>query len=163
MISLEEKKLRQALVRGAELMMENGLGDWKVSLQNKRTALADCNKRAKTIRYSKHFLRVAEKEQFEGVTLHEIAHALVPAHVGHGAEFVEKCIEISPNADYAKRSVKIFVFKYTMTCPECGVTGGVNRKRTGTCARCLRDRNKEVDFVLTENKPTIKLWSAATP
>lgn len=158
--ALTEKKFRQAILEGAKLMQEHGLGHWRIDLQNKRTSLADCNVAKKVIRYSKHFLKIADKDQFIGVTLHEIAHALLPVGAGHGPEFIALCESISPNSDYARAAVEnVPVNKYTITCPRCGISGRLNRKKKRTiCAKCLRKYNEEVSFVVEENVLEVKLW-----
>ena len=154
---LEEKKLHQAILRGAQLMIDNGLGDWTLKLQNKRSALADCDRTRKTIRYSKHFIRVATPDQFDGVTFHEITHALLPKGTHHGPEFVKKCIEISPNADYAKRSVNVNLWKFDITCPECGTKGGSNKKKLSLCRVC-HENGKTSHFVYKEALPIVTVW-----
>ena len=157
MISIEEQKMRTAILTGAQIMIDNGLGDWKLKFSNRRTALADCSIRRKTIRFSKHFVMVADKDQFVGVAFHEVTHALLPKEVHHGAEFVRKCIEISPNADYARRSVELPICKYKLTCPECKIEGGCNRPTTGICRRCNK-AGKRTELLLVKNILKIVEW-----
>jgi predicted SprT family Zn-dependent metalloprotease len=132
----EEEKLREAVLVGAKILIEQGLNDWKIKLSNKRTTLADCNRTRKTIRFSKHFVKVASKDEFIGVAYHEVAHALLPTWTHHGPEFVKKCIEISPTPDYATRNHPVPIQKFNTVCPECGTKGGSNRKRNGICRPC---------------------------
>lgn len=159
-MTLEDKKFSQALVRGAELMMQNGLSDWKVKLHNKRRVLADCSHTTKTIRYSKNFLTIATKEQLEGVTLHEIAHALVGTHHGHDIVFKRKVIEIGGNQNYASASVTdpVSTHKYNLTCPECGAVSKSNRNRAYICGKCSREKGERVHLVATENVLVIVPW-----
>lgn len=153
----EEEKIRQAILRGAQHMVDQGLGDWTLKLSNRRAALADCNNRRKTIRYSKHFLVIADENQFDGVTFHEIAHALLPAGVGHGPSFVKKCKEISPVEGYAKRGVELGIGKYKMTCPNCGVTGTSNKTRISFCKSC-HENGVVSRFVFEKNKLRVTVW-----
>lgn len=158
-VTAEEKKMRQAVLRGAQLMIDNGLGDWTVKLSNTRKSLADTNSHRKTIRYSKHFLRVTDKATFDGVTMHEIAHALVGAGHGHDNVFKAKVREIDPVNCFddmvVPNEVKISV--YRLECPECGTEGGCNRKRTGICANCYKE-GKKVDMVLKKNPLKLVSW-----
>ncbi len=147
-----EEKLQAAVVRGSQLMIQHGLSDWRVQLQSKRTVLADTARFQKRIRYSKHFIKIATQEQFDGVTLHEIAHALVGAGHGHDAVFKKKVIEIGGDNMYAQRSVNIQIYKYQLSCPSCEATGGCNRVRSGLCRKC------SVPLVISENIANIIAW-----
>lgn len=155
-----DTKYRQALVRGSELMIEHGLGDWIVGLHNKRRVLADCDNKYKTIRYSTYFLQAADKDQFERVTLHEIAHALVGSGHGHDKIFKAKVREITPGRAYDTTSVPdpMGVFKYKLVCPSCGLEGGRNRINVypPICTRCSGDTT--VEFIVTLNKINLKVW-----
>lgn len=158
-MTTEEKKLRQAVLKGAQLMVDNGLGDWKINLHSSRRALATCYAFTKTIKFSKHFVMVSKEDQFEGVTLHEVAHALVGPRHGHGKVFKEKCIEISPTPDYAKAQLNgaIDILKYELSCPECGATSRANRNRHWICSKC-KDNGKQVRFLIKERKLAVNLW-----
>lgn len=155
----KEKKFEQALLVGAELMVEHGLGDWKIGAHNKRRVLADCVSRKKTIRYSRHFLTITSKEDFIGVTLHEIAHALVGAGHGHNSVFKKKVREISPNDNYSGANVSkpILTHKYDLVCPECGVTTRSNVNKKYFCSKCTT-AEKKVPFTMTENTLQVVVW-----
>ncbi len=156
---MEETKLRQALLLGAEMLIEHGLGDWTVGLHNKRKVLADCNNNRKTIRYSKNFIKVAEKDQFQGVTLHEIAHALVGAGHGHDRVFKRKVLEISPNAEYSHANVEnpVHTHKYNLVCPECGTASRSNSNRGYICGRCSKE-GKRIPLEVSENVLQVIVW-----
>lgn len=155
--TLEEQKLRVAILRAAELLIENGLGDWKIKLNRKRLALAETYYADKTITFSKYFVKMADKEQLEGVTLHEATHALLGPGHGHGDKFVKKCTEISPNTDYAKATSKVPILKYILTCPECGISGGNNKASEVYCIKCW-DNDKTVKFNVEKNKIEVRMW-----
>lgn len=158
-MEVKEKKYQDAILRGAELMIENGLGDWKIKLQKKRTVLADCNYATRTIRYSEHFITVATKEQFEGVTLHEIAHALVGRGHGHDAAWKKQCVAISPDAVYAKSKADVPIPKYKLTCPSCKYEGGANRiTRKRYCGRCFNRKREMVEFNVAPNILQVFAW-----
>lgn len=151
------EKFKMVLERSADLFLENGLSDWKFKMNNSRSNLAETFHSDKTISFSKSFLLVADKEQFEGVTLHEIAHALLGPGFGHGDEFIAKCTEISPNADYAKISTNVPIRRYILTCPSCGISGCHNRKRDYYCVPC--EQNGEmVKFDIKVNKIEVEMW-----
>lgn len=151
-----EKKLRVAVLEAAKLLSDNGLGDWQLKLNNKRTSLAETDHTEKTIHYSKHFLVVADREQLTGVTLHEAAHALVGQGHGHNEVFVKKCKEISPNEDYAQRAVSIPLRKYILTCPKCGQTGSNNLNKPRYCGKCFNNNKEMVAFDIKENKLKVR-------
>lgn len=147
MLTTEEQKLAQSLLISTQLMIANGLDNWTVKLHTRRTVLADCYYSQRAIRYSRYFLTVATKEQIEGVTLHEIAHALVGTGHGHDRKWREKSLEIGSGTVYAKSKVNIPVHKYKLTCPECGKESGANRMRRGYyCNSCWRSTKKMVSL-----------------
>ncbi len=148
-----EQKLQAAVVRGSELMIKHGLGDWRVQLQSKRTVLADAAYFQKRIRYSKYFIKVATQEQFDGVTLHEIAHGLVGPGHGHDAAFKRMALSIGADPAYAERKVDIQIYKYQLSCPKCDLSGGCNRVMSGLCRHC------SVPLIITENVLPIALWA----
>lgn len=158
-MTAEEKKMRQAVLKGAQLLVDNGLGDWKINLHSSRRALGTCYQWTKTIKFSRHFVLVSTEEQFEGVALHEIAHALVGSKHGHDKVFKQKCIEISPTTDYASSKAKtgIDIMKYDLLCPECGAKSKSNRNRHWICSKC-KINGKEVRFLISERKIVANLW-----
>lgn len=159
-MTAEDKKYAAALVRGAELMMEHGLHDWTVKLHNKRRVLADCSHVTRTIRYSKNFLKVTTKAQLEGVTLHEIAHALVGQHHGHDAVFKRKVIEIGGDTGFTGANVAdpVHTHKYNLVCPFCGAKSKSNRNRAYICGKCSRDKGERVKLLVTENILEVRPW-----
>lgn len=154
-----ETKYKAALVRGAEHMIAHGLLDWRVKLHNKRKVLADCNNRTRTIRYSKHFLKIATPDQLDGVTLHEIAHALVGPGHGHDAVFKRKVREISPTTKYVGANVEepIMTHRYNLECPECGSTSRTNVNKRYICGDCNKKGNR-VPFIVKENILQVVGW-----
>lgn len=156
----KDQKYSQALIRGAELMMKHGLKDWTVKLHSKRRVLADCGYRSRTIRYSKHFLMIATPEQLEGVTLHEIAHALVGPGHGHDLVFKQKVIEIGGDPNYSHKSVDgiKMPYKYNLECPECGSTSHSNFNKKYICGHCDRE-GKLVPLTITLNVLEVTPWA----
>lgn len=154
----KEKKFNDALLLGAQLLIDHGLGDWRVGAHNKRRVLADCNNRTKTIRYSKNFLTIATKEDFIGVTMHEIAHALVGPGQGHGPVWKRKAQEICPKG-FTSANVEnpVNTHKYDLVCPECGTKSRSNVDKNYACRKCTT-YEKRVPFIVTENKLQVVLW-----
>lgn len=153
----EEEKLREAALVSAEIMLKHGLGKWTLKLSDKRTTLADCSSSKQTIRFSRHFLKVASKDEFIGVIYHEVAHALLPSWVHHGPQFVKKCIEISPTPDFATRNHPVDIHRFKTLCPECGTEGGCNRKRRAICLPCSR-QGKRISVSYALNNLAILAW-----
>lgn len=158
--TLEKTKLEVAMLKAIELMQANGLGSWKIDINNKRSSLAETYYRTQTIMFSKHFVLVSSQEQFVGVTYHEIAHAILGKGHGHDKEFKDLCAKISPNADYAQRSVDIGnpIRKFILECPDCGYSGSTNSKKTRYCANCWKEKKEMVAFVKKENELKVKMW-----
>lgn len=154
----EEKKIKQAILEAAQHLVDNGLSDWKMKLNNKRTTLAETYHKDRSITYSKQFLLVATKEQLIGVTLHEATHAILGKGFGHGPEFVKKCIEISPNADYAKHATDVPIRKYILTCPTCGYSGSNNVGKERYCGRCWQRDGTASKFEVKENVLKVNVW-----
>lgn len=155
---LEVEKLNTAVLKSANILVANGLGDWKIKLNNKRSTLAETHYRNNTIMYSRHFLLVADKDQFLGVTLHEVTHALLGKGHGHDREFKKLCTEISPNPDYAQRSVDVPIRKFLLECPKCGYKGSTNVAKDRYCGVCWKDRKETVIFDRKENLLKVKMW-----
>jgi ribosomal protein S27AE len=154
---LLEKKLKLAILKGAELLKEQGLGDWKIKLNRKRAVVAQTDHPSKTIFFSKYFVMVADKEQFVGVTLHEATHALLGRGKGPGREFVELCTKISPNDKYAKRGVSLSIRKYLLTCPECGQMGSMSTMADRYCGQCSMEGGI-VKFDVSLNQLKVRMW-----
>lgn len=158
-VTLEDKKLEQAIIFGAQLIQKAGIGHYKIKTHNRRRALADCNSYFKVIRYSNHFIKVATKEQFEGVTLHEIAHALVGGMHGHDMTFKAKCRELGADENYIGCRAKGVILppRYVLTCPDCGATSRSNVKKNYICSEC-KNEGKSVNFLFEENILQPVLW-----
>lgn len=156
-----ERKYAQALLRATDIMIAHGLGDWGVGYHRKLRSLADCSDTHRRIRYNKTFLAIATEEQLVGVTLHEVAHALVGARHHHDRVWSEKVIEIGGDRSFAKSKYDglVFPYRYKLTCPECGTITHSNHKRGYICSLC-KDNGKEVSFLFSENIPDVVLWPA---
>lgn len=148
-----------ALVRADKLLANNGLiKDWRVSINGSRSSLAWTEHTDKEISFSKFFAYTATREQFDGVILHEIAHALLGPGFGHGKEFTELCERISPNSEYATALADIGIRKYLFTCPRCGYSGYHNSKADKACGSCYAGTGKKIVFDRKVNTIEVKEW-----
>lgn len=148
---ITEQKLQSCLMIGNELLIKNGLNDWKLKINRKRSAIAQTAHDQKTIYYSKYFLMITDKSQLEGITLHEIAHALLGYGYGHSSKFIKLCKKISPTSLYARSSINIPIRKYIATCPICGYSGSYNRNDKALyCAKCCK-KGIIAKFIFTKN------------
>ena len=155
--TLADEKLKVASVRGAKLLIDNGLGDWTFSINRKRSVLAETWHKEKKIVFSKYFLLVATPEQVDGVTLHEATHALLGPGYGHGKEFVELCEKISPNSYYAKEKGDVSIRRYVFTCPECKYQGSHNSPAVKGCGKCYKE-GKVVKLDMEKNQIKVLQW-----
>lgn len=157
MDNIKKEKLELAVLRACQLLTENGLGHWKLKLGNKTNTLANTHHKDKTIVFSKKFIYVATKEQFDGVTLHEASHAIIGPGKGHGEEFIRKCREISPNDDYITEKTSLRLARYILTCPACGYSGQTHTKLEGYCGKC-DEKNKISKFKIEKNSIRVTAW-----
>lgn len=158
MDKLTEEKLKSAILHGYNLLSSNGLDEWSIKTNNKTSSLAETWHDEKTIFFSKKFIIVSDKEQFEGIALHEITHALLGPGYGHGNEFVDMCTKISHDNKYACRSIDIPLKKYILTCPKCGYTGNINTIQYDRyCSKCF-DNEEIVKLVPKRNVIEVKVW-----
>ena len=102
---------------------EHGLRkkNWRFRINSNKRRLGVCRYRQRTIEISEHIFSLG-KEKVENTILHEIAHAMLPAGVGHGPEW--KRLARSIGCDGKTRSeVSMDVpHDWIGTCTECGRT-----------------------------------------
>lgn len=162
-----DDKLALAVLTGKELLKKHKLEGWRITLSTKRKHLADTYFNLKKIEYSIAFVTVATRQQFEGVMLHEIAHARLGPGYGHGKEFVKMCKQINAPPMYAGHKLKVHVHRYNLTCPECGFVLHIiskhilNKLKNRVCTNCLEKYNKHTPatrFVLTNNVLEVRRW-----
>lgn len=161
-MELAKQKLKVATDKAAELLIENGLADWRIEIRNTRTSLADTYHQEKIIVFSKRFILVATEEQFIGVTLHEIAHAMLGGGFGHSEEFVALCKKISPTDKYAVPEIDIRIRSYIYECSGCGASGGSNRRTDAYCSSCF-EKGDVIKFTRRKNEIVVTQWWASTP
>lgn len=152
---ITEQKLEYAMSLGNNLLAQNGLTYWKMKYDNRRSSLAVTIHDKKIISFSKYFIFVANKSQLEGVTLHEITHALLGPGYGHSNKFISLCKRIGATTKYTRCSIDIPIRKYIATCPECGYRGSYNKNnKVLYCAKCFK-KGKIVKFEFIENETKV--------
>lgn len=150
-------KITAAKVRGLELMKEKGLDEWNIIFHEQEATIAETSHHFKTIGFNMNFIIIADKQSFEGVLMHEIAHALLGPGKGHGREFKKLCKEISVDTTFACSKVNMLIEKYIVFCPECNYTGSINKNKDLYCAKCF-DNHKIVKFKVKENPLKVVKW-----
>lgn len=157
MSSKEEEKIIKSALLAAEILIEHNLNDWKIRLGNMYVSIAGTNYPKKEIVYSKRFVKVATRDQFIGVTHHEVAHALLGRGFGHGKEFIDLCKKISPDPLYATESVSIPIGKYILRCSNCNIESGANTRADRYCRPCF-DNGKLSKLETSRNEIEVTVW-----
>lgn len=154
-----EDKLEVARTRAAKILEKNNLNDWTVEFTRARRELARTRHRANTIFLSKYMVQIVDEEEFDGIVLHEVAHAKVGPGFGHGKEFYAMYNKLDPTGKFSKRGSNIMTNKYTYICDECGITSPGDIKREYKCGLC-RKKGKESRLRMEENKLVFKVWAS---
>lgn len=147
------KKIDQAQELGQKILDEHNVSH-KLKFNNTRNTVGTTNHDTKVITLSRFFVKLATVEDFKGVLLHEITHALLGPGHGHGPEFMAKCREIG-GFDVISKSYHIHT--YRGSCSECGQTGTTNvRKRNVLCGLCsANDKFNIIELTKNEIKETV--------
>lgn len=152
-----EQKIKEATDRAGQLLLEHGLYDWRVAFNRKTTSVAEVWHPEKVMFFSKRFIAVATREEFEGVAIHEIAHALLGHGKGHGEEFVELCLSMTLDEKYARGCVAAPVHDFKATCPRCKYSGYTNKKKDLYCVSCFNE-GVQIKFERERNSLDVKAW-----
>lgn len=130
-------KIEQAKARGRALLDLAGLKDWKIGTFFAYHKLATTNHFSKLITYNERFIERATEEEFDQVTIHEIAHALIGMGHGHGEKFVKTCERLFPSKAITTSDLDVDIFKYYLVCPTCKSIATTNNTRVQKCGTCL--------------------------
>lgn len=147
-------KLYIAEQKAQELMTSHGLTDWKFLWDKASSRFGCCKFRTKTITMSAALTSLNDEEHVINTILHEIAHALVGPHNGHGVTWRRKAIQIGCTGQryYSPEVVKPLP-AYKVTCNNCGkVTHRARKQKTVACGNCCKAYNNgrwSKEFVLT--------------
>lgn len=77
-------KTAAAVALAEELLTENGLTGWRVTVDNAGRRLGICRPGRKTISLSRQYIAVTSDDVTQDTIRHEVAHALAGASEGHG-------------------------------------------------------------------------------
>ena len=83
----------------------------------------------RTIRLSRHFVRLNDAAEVRDTILHEIAHALVGTRRGHDGTWKAKCVEIGARPERLAHDAAMPAAKWNLTCGVCGRTVGTAMRR----------------------------------
>jgi predicted SprT family Zn-dependent metalloprotease len=139
---------------------------WRFGINNRKTAIGLCSYRKKTVYLSEHFFPSIEEGKgylIEDTLRHEIAHALDFLHNGrnskHGRPWQRICLQVGAEPTTSTNGCKTKKGKYTATCPGCGNTKQMHRKRKyqPACRTCCVKKHgapvfdPEFIFEITQN------------
>lgn len=105
------------------LMRQHGLHGWAFRFNRAKRRLGLCvsprEGKPGRIEMSIHLAERGSEAAVKDTILHEVAHALVGAHLGHGPEFKAMCLRIGAPPERCARGVDMPRGKWRATCPEC--------------------------------------------
>ena len=151
---LVKGKIDLSISIASKLIVEHGLLDWTIRLNDSRKFPAQTDHSKKIIYFSRRFLLVTNIKELEGVTLHEIAHALLGAGNGHNSKFIRLCDDIGLTEPYNTPQCNIIISLYKTFCDRCGTKGSSNTRDRTYCAVCFNE-SKIIQLNVTRN--TIKV------
>jgi predicted SprT family Zn-dependent metalloprotease len=122
-----------AIAKLARLLLNgHGLRDWTCGFDSARRRCGRCRYRRKLITLSRHYVRLNSLEEITDTILHEIAHALVGSHEGHGPLWQAKCREIGAVPQHcSSEDVVMPPRECVATCGGCGLVFRRHRCRKG--------------------------------
>jgi len=114
-------------------MDEKGLTDWTFDFDRSVRRFGVCNYRKRLISMSEKLVLLNGFDQVFNTLMHEIAHALVGYHAGHGPVWKEKAQSLGCNGErcYSSEEVVMPTPKYEGTCEKCGGQRRRNRMKVG--------------------------------
>jgi predicted SprT family Zn-dependent metalloprotease len=136
-----------------ELTKHGLMGKYSFKPIKGTSRLGWCSPQRRLIAVSMDFVELNSREAILDVIRHEIAHALVPAHSGHGKVWKQKAIELGCEP-YRKTTFDIVEKpkKYTTTCPKCLKKRQAHSIRHVACGLCCKEFNGgkfTTDYLLT--------------
>lgn len=98
-------------------------GGWRFEISMHKTFVGMCYHHTKIIAYSANFLN-APPSEITDTLLHEIAHALVGPHKGHGAEWKAMAVSIGAKGTRCAEGLPVDMQRapanYMIGCDNCG-------------------------------------------
>lgn len=134
-------KLTEAQQLALSLMREHGLIEkgWTFQFDKAVRRFGCCYQSSKRITLSKALVELNEESIVKNTILHEIAHALVGAGVGHSWIWKQKAIQIGCSGErcYSSEVVRPKA-KYSGSCPNCNRQIARNKRMDLACGKCCR-------------------------
>lgn len=143
----------EALKLGLDLLRENNLMDWTISITDR------AKRRLGVCKYGKRLIEISSwtfdkcPEFVENTVRHEVAHALVGPGYGHGPVWKRAAIQLGakPERCAAVPLEQRAPYKWILICPNCEKQcGGSYRRRTrfylGGCCRVRLNQIKNYEY-----------------
>lgn len=133
----------RAIELAERLMLQFGLTDWRIELDNAKRRFGRCCYGPKVISLSKPLIIENGRPEVADVIRHEIAHALTPG-AKHGYAWKLKAMECGarPERCYDSEDVNPAPHNWSATCAVCGKKAyRTKRPRIGrrqSCGKCSR-------------------------
>jgi predicted SprT family Zn-dependent metalloprotease len=128
---------------------ENGAADWTFRFDESTKRFGCCSYRDRTVSLSRALVALNSEARVVNTILHEIAHALLPSHVGHKPEWVRLARKIGCDGKrcYSSDSTVTVAMPITGTCPVCKRTVGRSRvpRRLLACSTCCKAGRRGFD------------------
>jgi predicted SprT family Zn-dependent metalloprotease len=135
--------LPQAKELARQLMDQHGVTQtgWVFQWSNGKRQLGSCQmreavsgprkgERVKSIKLSRHLVRLNDDDEVRDTILHEIAHALAGLDHGHDDVWKATCLRIGAKPDRtAGKEVKTVQGRYSIVCQACQKVVGTRHRR----------------------------------
>jgi predicted SprT family Zn-dependent metalloprotease len=148
-------KLHEAEQIAKNLMSKHGLTDWTFSFDRAVVRFGCCKYRTKQITLSTKLTELNDETHVENTILHEIAHALVGAGVGHSRTWRRAAQSIGCTATRCySEEVVTPVLNYVGVCPNGHEVKRVKKPspRKTSCGLCCPRFNANYLFTFTAVK-----------
>lgn len=141
-------KLIDVSIMARELMIKHKIAQkgWQFDFDNSKVRFGCCNHTHKLITMSRHIARMNDEKPIRNNLLHEIAHAIAGAGMGHGSVWKAQARAIGCTAMrcYDSTVVVTPTRKWIGTCPECGSEIKRHRRYSGlACGSCCSGKYNE--------------------
>ena len=156
----KKDKIEVALERSRAMLDSVGLNSWRVETNNSYSVIARTHHNDKKIVYSKRYVTIATREEFDRTTIHEATHALLGRGKGHGDEFVALCNKLNPSAPYDGYCKQATIHMYVISCIKCDRSTTANTKLDGWCTPCAADGGGAYKFQAFKNVLVPTVWAS---
>jgi hypothetical protein len=151
-----EAKMRAAVQMAAQMLADNGLDDWQITIKDVTSYLARIYYKPKLIIYSLNFITIATKEQFGGITYHEISHAIAGKY--HDQAFKDKYYELSGNRDFSGSHSNLQIKRFIAHCRNCDTRNSINDYSPRWCRYCFKNSGRIIKLNIVPNPLQVVVW-----